>query len=102
MATLATRFPTRTAARRALSLTFFVAQRKAEDPVVEVEIPTGRYDHRAGGRRGSLDEVWPGAAHGGEAATSRPTWRALCGMSGWPGPACCAGLKGSPRTSSHP
>jgi hypothetical protein len=27
------------AARRALSLTFFVAQRKAEDPVVEVEIP---------------------------------------------------------------
>jgi len=29
----------RITARRALSLTFFVAQRKAEDPVVEVEVP---------------------------------------------------------------
>jgi hypothetical protein len=30
--------PPLTAARRALSQTFFVAQRKAEDPLVEVDI----------------------------------------------------------------
>jgi len=47
------------------------AQRKTEDPVVEVEIPSGRYDHRARGHRGSLHEVRPGAAQGREAATSR-------------------------------
>jgi hypothetical protein len=51
------RSPRRTADRRTLALTFFVAQRKAEDPVVEVELPTGRYDHPAGGYRGPLDEV---------------------------------------------
>jgi hypothetical protein len=46
---------------------FFVAQRKAEDPVAEeVEIPAGQCHHCAGGHRWSLDEVWPDAAHGGE------------------------------------
>ena len=50
------------AARRALSLTFFVAQRKAEDPVVEV--PTRRYDHRAGGHHGSL--AWRSAWRRGD------------------------------------
>ena len=57
-------------------LILFVAQRKDEDPVVEVEIPTGRC-HTA--PEATVDHwMKSGAAHLGEVATSRLTWRAVC------------------------